>query len=74
MIRYLPVLMFSLTVLSNAASAQGGHAGTPAQQRACRHDVVRYCRGMNDDYAMASCLQANMARLSPACRRIFQRR
>jgi len=70
---YLPVMVLSLTVLSTSVSAQGygGHQGTPAQQRACRPDVVRYCRGMPDDYAMASCLQANMVRLSPACRRIF---
>lgn len=69
---YLSILLLSLTVLSTPAFAQfGGHQGTPAQQRACRPDVVRYCRGIHDDYAIASCLQANMQRLSAACRHVF---
>src|SRR5436853_228203 len=49
MLRYWPVLAFSLTVLPTVASAQQGHLGTVQQQRACRPDVVRYCRGMDDD-------------------------
>jgi len=69
---HLSVLLLSLTVLSTPAFAQyGGHQGTREQQRACRHDVVRYCRGVHDDYAISSCLQANMPRLSGACRRVF---
>lgn len=71
---YLPVLLLSLSVLSTPAFAQyGGHQGTQEQQRACRPDVVKYCRGIKDDYAMSSCLQANMQRLSAACRRVFGR-
>jgi hypothetical protein len=69
---YLPVVLLSLTVLSMPASAQyGGHQGTPQQQRACRPDVVKYCRGIQDDFGIANCLQANMPRLSAACRRVF---
>ena len=69
---YLSVLLLLLTVLSTPAFAQfGGHQGTVEQQRACRPDVVRYCRGIQDDYAISSCLQANMPRLSGACRRVF---
>jgi hypothetical protein len=69
---YLSVLLLSLTVLSTSALAQyGAHQGTPQQQRACRPDVVKYCRGIQGDYAIVSCLQANMPRLSAACRRVF---
>jgi hypothetical protein len=35
--------------------------------------VLRYCRAVQaqGDYAIVSCLQANMPRLSSACRRVF---
>jgi hypothetical protein len=69
---YLSLLLLSLIVSSTPAFAQfGGHQGTPQQQRACRHDVLRHCRGIQGDYAISSCLQANMSRLSGPCRRVF---
>jgi hypothetical protein len=71
---YLTVLLASLTVFSTPVFAQ--HQGTPAQQRACRGDVLRHCRTVQaqGDYAMASCLQENMPRLSAGCRRVLERR
>jgi hypothetical protein len=77
MIRYLPVLALSLAifptlVLPTVASAQEGHLGTPEQQRACRPDVLRHCRGIQDDNAIAGCLSQNVQHLRPACRKVIE--
>ncbi len=74
MIRHLLVLALSLAVLPAVASAEEGHLGTPQQQRACRPDVQRLCRGMQNqgDYAIADCLRTNIRRLTPACRRVIE--
>ena len=74
MLRHLPVLVLSLTTLSQVASAAeplaDGHAGTLLQQQACRSDVLRYCSDLQTkgDYAMADCLKANADKLKPDCR------
>ena len=44
--------------------------GTPAEQRACRPDVMKMCKehlGQNDNMVVLRCLQAHKARLSTAC-------
>jgi hypothetical protein len=78
--RTLPLLALSLAIGSTATFAASaaqdqaeGHLGSPQQQRACRTDVVRYCAGMQDDYAMAECLRANMSVLRPACRQALEK-
>jgi hypothetical protein len=72
MIRAFAIAMLSIMALSSAALAQ--HQGTPEQQRACRHDVTRFCRHERDDYAMANCLRANIDRLRPGCRAVMEGR
>jgi len=72
MIRAFAIAMLSILILSTAALGQ--HQGTPQQQRACRHDVTRFCRQQVDDYAIADCLRANMARLRPVCRAVMEGR
>jgi hypothetical protein len=79
MTRYLPVLglwlaVSSAVILPTAASAQEGHLGTPEQQRACRPDVLRHCRGMQDDNQIAGCLRANVQHLRSACRQVIEGR
>ncbi|HMA70031.1 MAG TPA: hypothetical protein VKP67_00850 [Xanthobacteraceae bacterium] len=85
---FLTALIVSLTVLPatvlgeqvradrvephRIAVKEEGHLGTPQQQRACRPDVLRHCRSMSDDYAMADCLKANEQKLSAACRRALE--
>ncbi len=69
MIRVMPALALLLTLGVTPATAQErGHAGTASQQRACRSDVLRYCRDEHEDYAMADCLRAHTRQLHPACR------
>jgi hypothetical protein len=75
--RYLSFLAVSLALLPAVIATQTlaqGHRGTPEQQRACRPDAVRYCRGLNEDTAIANCLRANVSRLHPACRRVIEGR
>ena len=78
MIRHVPILVLSLAVLSTNVSAEEGraegHQGTLQQQRACRPDVLRYCRNMQDqeDKAIADCLKVHVRQLSPACRQALK--
>ncbi len=75
MSRCFAILVLSLAVLPTRAFADHGgpHMGTPEQQRACRPDVLRYCRNVQGgDFAIADCLKANLNKLTPACRRVFQ--
>jgi hypothetical protein len=70
MTRSLPILSLLLIVASNVAHAQGS-SGTQEQQRACRPDVLRFCRDLHDDYAIANCLRANVEKLRPPCRKVI---
>ena len=76
MSRYLFALMVAVTAPSLAGYAQdsrtGGHKGTAEQQRACRPDALRLCRGIHDDGAIFTCLQAHMAKLRSACREVIE--
>jgi hypothetical protein len=47
--------------------------GTPQEQKACNRDASRFCRkDLGNDSAVQSCLQANRAKLSSACRKVFE--
>jgi hypothetical protein len=78
MIRYLAVLILPLAVLSTSGSAENrrveGHRGTQQQQRACRPDVLKHCRGVQDqdDDAIADCLRSHLRQLSPVCRQAIK--
>ena len=76
MIRHLP-LVLSLALSSIAVAQERpveGHKGTPEEQQACRSDVARYCRNVQDkgDEAIVDCLKANIKTLRPACRQIVE--
>jgi Cysteine rich repeat len=70
--RYLLALTLSVALLPTSVVAQDGHAGTPEQQRACRPDVLRHCRGVHDDQVITECLRANAHSLRPACRQVLE--
>lgn len=76
MIRYVFFLFVAVTAVSSVGYAQerraAGHKGTPEQQRACREDALRMCRGIHDDDAIYACLKANSARLRSACREVIE--
>ncbi len=70
--RYVRFTLLSLALCPGAVLAEGAHRGTPEQQRACRIDVLRHCRGIQDDLAIADCLKANVRELHPACQRVIE--
>ena len=71
MIRTLLVGAFVLTSSAAPVFAQGApRAGSTEQQKACRNDVVKLCRGLEQagDMEIYQCLQSNAAKLSKRCR------
>ncbi|MBR0814027.1 MULTISPECIES: cysteine rich repeat-containing protein [Bradyrhizobium] len=67
------VTLAALTGLSNPPALAQGHMGTPQEQQACSRDAQRFCRkDLGNDGAVQSCLQANRAKLSKSCSKVFQ--
>jgi hypothetical protein len=62
----------TLTAVTSAAFAQG-HMGTSQEQNACSRDASRLCRkDLGNDGAVQGCLQANRAKLSKSCSKVFE--
>ena len=61
--------LLSLSVTAGAMAQQQQHGGTPEEQKACAHDVQKFCRAvMNEpDLTVLNCLQQNRAKLTKAC-------
>jgi hypothetical protein len=73
MLRRFLVLLLGL--LLSSVPRLGFAEGTPALRKACKPDVIRICNGPPPQYAdTRSCLEANMANLSPKCRAVFEGR
>jgi hypothetical protein len=69
----LPFVLLFLSMGLLSASAQGGHLGTPQEQKACSRDASHFCRKqLSDDSSVQQCLQQNRARLSAACKKVFE--
>jgi len=65
----------ALVLIGIALSAPGSvQAYTEEERIACQDDAYRLCgQFIPDEQRVKACLIANMSRLSPACRRMFQR-
>ncbi|MDO8981606.1 MAG: hypothetical protein Q7V17_20500 [Afipia sp.] len=62
----------AIALLAAAPSAADA-AGTPEQRRACRQDAMRLCREYIPDVKrITACMQKNVRKLSPLCRRQFR--
>jgi hypothetical protein len=62
---------FVLTVIAFTSPAS---AYTEEERMACQDDAFRLCgQAIPDQERVKQCLIANMSRLSPACRRLFNR-
>jgi hypothetical protein len=69
----LPVVILLLSIGLCSASAQGGHLGTPQEQKACSRDASHFCRKqLGDDSSVQQCLQQNRTKLSRACKKVFE--
>jgi hypothetical protein len=68
---FLVAALLSLSVSGGAIAQQ--HSGTPEEQKACAHDVQKFCRAvMNDaDLIVLNCLQQNRAKLTKACDQVL---
>jgi hypothetical protein len=66
--------LLSLSVTAGAMAQQQQHGGTPEEQKACAHDVQKYCRTvMNDsDLIVLSCLQQNREKLTKSCDKVLK--
>ena len=71
---FLVAALVSLSVSSVAVAQQQQHGGTPEEQKACAHDVQKYCRSvMNDpDLVVLSCLQQNREKLTKSCDKVLK--
>ena len=67
------ITLITLSGLSSGAPAFAqGHMGTQQEQNACSRDASRLCRKeLGNDGAVQSCLQANRAKLSKSCSKVF---
>jgi len=65
--------LLALSVSAGAVAQQQQHGGTPDEQKACAHDVQKFCRAvMNDsDITVLNCLQQNRAKLTKACDQVL---
>ncbi|RXT35558.1 hypothetical protein [Bradyrhizobium betae] len=67
------VTLTTVTGLSSVSALAQGHMGTSQEQNACSRDASRLCRkDLGNDGAVQSCLQANRAKLSKSCSKVFQ--
>jgi len=62
-----------MLLIANVPLALAQHSGTPQEQNACTRDAQRFCRkDLGNDGAVQACLQQNRARLSRACKAVFE--
>ena len=66
--------LLALSVSAGAiAQQQQQRSGTPDEQKACAHDVQKFCRAVMDDadLIVLNCLQQNRAKLTKACDQVL---
>ncbi|HEY7387932.1 MAG TPA: hypothetical protein VH640_05455 [Bryobacteraceae bacterium] len=64
-------LVFVLTVIAFSAPAS---AYTHEEEMACKDDAFRLCQNaIPDEQRVKMCLIANLRKLSPSCKSMFQR-
>ena len=67
------ITLTALGGLANAPVRAQGHMGSPQEQKACSRDASRLCRkDLGNDGAVQGCLQANRAKLSRSCSKVFE--
>jgi hypothetical protein len=61
-------------VAASLATAAFAETGTEAEQRACRHDVTRFCRSVMHETTqrVGQCLIMNAASISRGCQQVLR--
>jgi hypothetical protein len=71
----LVVTLLSLSASTGAIAepTPQQRSGTPEEQKACAHDVQKYCRPVmnQDDLTVLACLQQNRPKLTLACNQVL---
>ena len=69
----LALILLSLSVSTGAIAQQQQRSGTPAEQKACAHDVQKFCRPLMDqgDLVILACLQQNRPKLTGAFNQVL---
>jgi hypothetical protein len=67
------LLVAALLSLSVSGAAFADHSGTAEEQKACAHDVQKFCRPVMDqpDLIVLNCLQQNREKLTKACDKVL---
>ena len=74
---FLVVTLLSLSASTGAIAQQQKQqqqrSGTPEEQKACAHDVQKFCRTVmnEDDLTVLACLQQNRPKLTHACNQVL---
>jgi len=75
---FLVATLLSLSVPAAVLAQQQQHSqqersGTPEEQKACAHDVQKFCRPLMDepDLVVLNCLQQNRPKLTLACNKVL---
>lgn len=68
--KVLAATMFA-ALLASSAEVSAQSKATPQGERACRGDVARLCRAMQDEAAVLNCLVSNKEKLSKPCQSIL---
>jgi hypothetical protein len=65
--------LLSLSISGEALAQQQSHSGTADEQKACAHDVQKFCRAIMDqpDLIILNCLQQNRAKLTKSCDQVL---
>ncbi|UWU76499.1 hypothetical protein N2603_42640 [Bradyrhizobium huanghuaihaiense] len=66
--------LLALALLANLSTeAVAQHAGTDQDEKACIHDVQRFCRKWMDqgDFTILACPKEHGTRLHPPCRDVL---
>jgi Spy/CpxP family protein refolding chaperone len=66
--------LLSLSVSAGAMAQQQQHGGTPEEQKACAHDVQKFCRPLmnENDLTILNCLQQSREKLTKACDKVLK--
>ena len=72
----LVAVLFSCSIPTGVLAQQPAapqRSGTPEEQKACAHDVQKFCRPLMDqsDLVILGCLQQNRPKLTQACNQVL---
>lgn len=77
---FRPLVLVVLLLAAAAAAAPtvsaqktASYPGTPQEQKACRGDAERFCRGFTDASEVRVCLVSHRDRIKDRCRGVLKR-